>query len=43
MTADTERAFLLIGIKKQDQDFLRFLWVDDIRKENLSIIKYRKP
>ena len=34
MTADIERVFLQIGIKTQDRDLLRFLWVDNIRKEN---------
>ena len=41
ITADIEKAFLQIGIKETDRDYLRFLWVDDILKENLKIIRNR--
>ena len=38
LTADMERAFLQIGIDKQDQDALRFLWYDDVTKPQLEIL-----
>ena len=41
ITADIEKAFLHIGIKETDRDYLRFLWVDDILKENPKIIRNR--
>ena len=41
ITADNEKAFLQIGIKETDRDYLRFLWVDDILKENPKIIRNR--
>ena len=41
ITADIEQAFLQIGIKETDRDYLRFLWVDDILKENPKIIRNR--
>ena len=30
VTADTEKAFLMIAVSESDQDSLRFLWVDNI-------------
>ena len=41
ITADTEKAFLQIRIKETDRDYLQFLWVDDILKENPKIIRTR--
>ena len=41
ITADNEKAFLQIGIKETDRGYLRFLWVDDILKENPKIIRNR--
>ncbi len=41
VTADIEAAFLQIGIREDDRDFLRFLWFDDISKDKPSIVQYR--
>ena len=32
-TADIEKAFLMVSMAKTDQEVLRFLWVDDIEKD----------
>ena len=41
MTADIEKAFLQIEINPADRDSLRFLWYDDVHKDNLSVIEFR--
>ena len=41
LTGDVEKAFLIVGITKEDRDVLRFLWVDDIQKRCLEIVVLR--
>ncbi|XP_065051274.1 uncharacterized protein LOC135680947 [Rhopilema esculentum] len=41
LTADIEKAFLQIGIKQEDRDFLRFLWYDEPQSANRSIVQLR--
>ena len=41
LTADIEKAFLNVGIKKEDRDMLRFLWFKDPTAENPEIVQFR--
>ena len=41
ITADVEKAFLMVSIAKHDRDVLRFLWVDDVLAEQPNIIELR--
>ena len=41
LTADIEKAFLMVGIQDDQRDFLRFLWFDDPSLENPKIIHLR--
>ena len=41
VTADIEKAFLMISVAEPDREFLRFLWVDDPLKENPQLAVYR--
>ena len=41
LTADIEKAFLQISIDKEDRDYLRFYWFDDVTSNNPSIVQYR--
>ena len=41
LTADIQAAFLQIAISEDDRDVLRFLWFDDVNKENPTIVEYR--
>ena len=38
ITSDIEKAFLNVSIAPDDRDFLRFLWIDDITKDNPEIV-----
>ena len=38
---DIEKAFLNVAVDPDDRDSLRFLWVEDVRHSNLSVVVYR--
>lgn len=38
---DIEKAFLNVSVAEEDRDVLRFLWVDDVRKEIPEIVMLR--
>ena len=41
LAADIEKAFLMVSVAEQDRNVLRFLWVDDIMKDDPRIIPLR--
>ena len=41
LTADIEKAFLMISINKEDRDVLRFFWIDDATLEQPRVITMR--
>ena len=41
ITADLEKAFLMVSVEEDDRDVLRFLWVEDVAKEPPDIRMYR--
>jgi len=41
LTADVEKAFLMIAIDDKDRDVLRFIWIDDITKNEPELRVFR--
>lgn len=41
LVGDIEKAFLNVAVDSEDRDSLRFLWVEDVRDSNLSVVAYR--
>ena len=41
LVADVEKAFLMISVDGKDRDVLRFIWVDDVLKEEPELYVYR--
>ena len=37
LTADIEKAFLMISVEEKDRDVLRFLWVNDANEDEIKI------
>ncbi len=41
LVADIEKAFLNIGISEEEKNFLRFLWVNDVKCDQPEVVIYR--
>ncbi|UYV65498.1 hypothetical protein LAZ67_3004525, partial [Cordylochernes scorpioides] len=42
VVADIEKAFLQVSVAKEDRQFLRFLWWEDGKQENLRIYQHKR-
>ena len=40
LIADLEKAFLIIAVDEKDRDVLRFIWIDDVNKEEPKLCVY---
>ena len=41
ITADIEKAFLMVGVGKEDRDALRFMWLKDVHSEQPEVVALR--
>ena len=41
LTADIEKAFLMVSIKEEERDMLRFLWFDNPEEDRPRIAQFR--
>ena len=41
LTADIEKAFLMIAVNDRDRDVLRFIWIDDVSKKEPQLRVFR--
>ena len=41
LIADIEKAFLMVSVAKDDRNSLRFLWIDDVSRENPEVVTFR--
>ena len=41
ITTDIEKAYLQISVEPKDRDYLRFLWYENVQKNNFNVVKCR--